>query len=367
MKFDKSRYKRLINDYEAFWNHQLKRPIIQVILEDPENEKYTRGELLRQCYDFSIPETEVASNYHDALDLADYYGDAFPHFYMRSTGVLGAFLGQTWNVDSVTRSTGTVWFEELQDRPLAEISPKLDKNNQLYVRSKELIKAFQDLYDGRIGIGIANLGGIMDIFESMRGATKSLTDILDEPEEVRRIRDCISEAFFIAADEQMSLIDINKTPGYTGWIPLLSQKPYFISQCDYCFMIGPKEYDDFVHDTLVKEANHFDRSFYHLDGPGQIIHLDRILEIEGFDGVQWINGAGAAPLSDPCWFDIYRKVRAAGKLLQVFIWGAEEVPYVDAIVNALGSSEGIAFICYGKKSDWPAFRDLLSRYGVPEV
>lgn len=365
MKFETNRYVRLKKDYESWWNHELKRPIIQVTLEESRPGMVTRGELLRQCYDFSIPEAQVASNYEEVLDSSEYYGDAFPHFYMRSTGVLGAFLGQTWLVDSTTRSTGTVWFEELKDSNLSSLHPKLDLNNELFLRSKRLIEAFQEHYKGHVALGIANLGGIMDIFESMRGASNSLMDLLDSPEEVKRIRNEITDAFFQAADQQMALIDLMKTPGYTGWIPLLSQKPYFISQCDFCFMIGPDEYDEFVHETLEKEARHFERLFYHLDGSGQIIHLDRILEIKELDGVQWINGAGALPLDAPEWFDIYRKVRSSGKLLQLFIWGADELKYIDAIVDAIGSAEGIAFICYGKKEELPLFEKVLAKYGVP--
>lgn len=40
-------------------------------------------------------------------------------------------------------------------------------------------------------------------------------------------------------------------------------KPYFISQCDFCCMIGPEQFDEFVFETLKKEASLIERSFYH--------------------------------------------------------------------------------------------------------
>ena len=56
-------------------------------------------------------------------------------------------------------------------------------------------------------------------------------------------------------------------------------KPYFISQCDFCCMIGPEQFDEFVFETLKKEASLIERSFYHLDGPGAVRHLDKIMNV----------------------------------------------------------------------------------------
>ena len=194
-------------------------------------------------------------------------------------------------------------------------------------------------------MGIANLGGMMDIVESMRGANNSLIDLYDDPDEVQRLNDDIYKAFEQAYEEMIASIDLNNTLGYTGWISLLSQKPYFISQCDFCCMIGPEQFDEFVFETLKKEASLIERSFYHLDGPGAVRHLDKIIEC-GFKGIQWINGAGAKPLNDPCWNEIYQKVHDAGLLLQVNISGKEELEYIDYIVDYLGSPKGIAFYLY---------------------
>ena len=72
----------------------------------------------------------------------------------------------------------------------------------------------------------------------MRGANNSLIDLYDDPDEVQRLNDDIYKAFEQAYEEMIASIDLNNTLGYTGWISLLSQKPYFISQCDFCCMIG---------------------------------------------------------------------------------------------------------------------------------
>jgi len=129
-------------------------------------------------------------------------------------------------------------------------------------------------------------------------------------------------------------------------------------------MIGPEQFDEFVFETLKKEASLIERSFYHLDGPGAVRHLDKIIEC-GFKGIQWINGAGAKPLNDPCWNEIYQKVHDAGLLLQVNISGKEELEYIDYIVDYLGSPKGIAFICTGSSKDKEVFEAYLEKYHIP--
>ncbi len=356
---------QLVIDSEKWWEHTLERPLMQVTLSKDvygeDSYGLSRGRLLEILYDPTVAPRDVAKLYRKDLENKEYYGDAFPVFYMRSTGILGAMLGQGFNIDM---EHGTVWFEELEGKELEDIHPVLDSNNWLYVRGKELIEAFENEFKDEIGIGIPNLGGMMDIVESMRGANNSLMDLYDDPEEVIRLNDDIYAAYKKAYDEYIKNINNDKILGYSGWITLLSQKPYFISQCDFCCMIGPAQFDEFVYDTLEKEANLIERSFYHLDGPGAVKHLDRIIEA-GFDGIQWINGAGSKPLDDPRWDDIYKKVHKAGKLLQVYIYNQNELKYIDHIVNLLGTTKGLAFICVGKKEEKIAYLEYLEKYNVP--
>lgn len=353
---------QIIKDSEAWWNHELKRPIIQVRLKKADQgEALSRGRLLEMCYDYSIPASEVAKHYRDTFAGEICLGDAFPHFYMRSTGILGAMLGQTYTID-VER--GTIWFEEMKGKELEDIQPNLTSDNKLYQRGLDLIKAFQEEFGDDIAYGIPNLGGMMDIVESMRGANNSLIDLYDDPEEVTRLNDDIFTAYEFAYKNYINEIKKNKGLGYSGWTPLLSQKPYFISQCDFCCMIGPEQFEEFIAGTLKKEAALIERSIYHLDGPGAVRHLDTIIKC-GFDGIQWINGAGSKPLDDAAWNEIYQKVHDAGLLLQIYCYDVNELKFIDHLVNLLGTTEGLAFICSGNEEEREVFEKYLDKYGVP--
>ena len=353
---------QLIQDSEAWWQHELKRPLIQVTLAKTHKEGVlSRGQLLEMLYDSSVEASDVAKAYRQTFESNLYLGDAFPQFYMRSTGILGAMLGQTYNIDV---SRGTIWFEEMKGKELDDIHPQLTQDQWLFQRGLALIQAFQEEFGDDVALGIPNLGGMMDIVESMRGANNSLMDLYDDPDEVMRLNDDIYQAYEFAYQQYIEEISKKESLGYTGWITLLSQKPYFISQCDFCCMIGPDQFDEFVLPTLKKEAQIIERSFYHLDGPGAVKHLDKIIEC-GFDGIQWINGAGAKPLDDDKWTEIYHKVHDAGLLLQVYCYSKEELRFIDHIVNLLGTTEGLAFICSGKEEDRDIFETYLDKYHVP--
>jgi hypothetical protein len=353
--------KQLVNDFEKWWNHELERPIIQVVLAKNKKSQYSRGDLLEMVYNPQVPVKEVAQAYEDTFNSQICLGDAFPQFYMRSTGVLGAYLGQKWKIDN---QHGTIWFQET-GKELEDIHLKLDKDFWLYQRSIDILKEFISHFKDKIALGIPNLGGMMDIVESMRGANNSLMDLYDDPDEVLRVNDEIFEAYKEAYYDTIHTIEQGNVLGYTGWITLLSQKPYFISQCDFCCMVGKPQFNEFIENTLRKEAQLIERAFYHLDGPGAVRHLDTILEC-GFDGIQWIPGAGAKSLDSGEWDEIYKKVKAKNKLLQVYIYGKEELHCIDYIVDVLnGDTSGLAFICSGNEEDQEEFIKYLDKYHVP--
>ena len=74
---------------------------------------------------------------------------------------------------------------------------------------------------------------------------------------------------------------------------------------------------------VVDQASYLERAVYHLDGIGELPHLDMILDIPGLNGIQWNPGAGKEPLCDEKWFDIYRKIQDKGKNI-ILLWALDE-------------------------------------------
>lgn len=80
-------------------------------------------------------------------------------------------------------------------------------------------------------------------------------------------------------------------------------------------MIGTDMFEEFVLHTLQRDCLALTNTLYHLDGEGELRHLDRLLSIPALKAVQWVPGAGK-PDCD-AYPEIYRKITAAGKLAQV--------------------------------------------------
>ena len=87
-------------------------------------------------------------------------------------------------------------------------------------------------------------------------------------------------------------------------------------------MIGNAMFRQFVLPTLERDVQRLTNVIYHLDGIGELNHLDTILQIRGLRAVQWVFGEGQP--GTPHWTDVYEKIRRAGKRLWL-TGGAEDI------------------------------------------
>ena len=110
--------------------------------------------------------------------------------------------------------------------------------------------------------------------------------------------------------------------GYFHWMGLWSDVPSIDLQCDYSCMISPRMFEDLFMPFLEQQTGWVRRTVYHLDGPNAIRHLDLLMSLPELDGIQWVPGAGAPPMS--AWIRLLRRIQAGGKLL-VLSCGREEV------------------------------------------
>jgi 5-methyltetrahydrofolate--homocysteine methyltransferase len=109
-------------------------------------------------------------------------------------------------------------------------------------------------------------------------------------------------------------------------------------QSDFAYMISPRMFERFVLPDLVACCDALDQPFYHLDGVGQIPHLDMLLSLERLRGIQWIPGDGQPP--PEAWLPVLQRIRAAGKLCQLYVSAAG----ARTIVRELGGRGFALFI-----------------------
>ena len=277
---------------------------------------------------------------------------------MRTTGLLGVFMGQDWRVSV---KDGTAWYSAIKKEPEAlefTVNPK----HSMYLRTMDLLQTFQDYFHGDVVLGGANLGGVCDVYHSIRGMENALFDLSDEPEMVAGAMEQIYKEWIKTNQHILELIDPDINHGYTHWTNILSSVPYDMIQADLAFLVSNEQYDELLHPLIVRESQAFQRSMFHMDGPGFVRHLPKLLSIPTLNGIQWIPGAGAKPVGD--WPELYEQISASDKLLQVFIEGAKELPMAEKIAACFSDPSRICFLMSGSITDEAKFQAFLAKYGM---
>lgn len=254
-----------------------------------------------------------------------YYAEAFPTIFTNfGPGSLAACIGGGYRLEE-----HTVWFEsnppfitDWDNRP----SLTLDRNSKMYRMTEELIGKMLTHKD-EFFTSLCDIGGTFDIIAALRGTENLLYDMYDYPDEVKAFRDELAPIWKQYFLEQAAKT-MNAQGGVTSWMSIWSDKTYYPLQCDYSAMLSPAMFKEFILPDLKEQTEYMDRSIYHLDGMGEIPHLDMLLSLPRLNAIQWTSGAGKPPVTDPCWFDMYRKIQDAGKgivLLDVAPEGLEEL------------------------------------------
>jgi hypothetical protein len=349
------------NDAALWWAGKLDRPLIQVRLSGyninrtpPSLPQYD----FASFYDFSIPADLIIDRWDYDLSGVRFFGDAFPHVWPNfGPGIVAAFLGA-----SLSNAEHTVWFSYPQQQDIRKLKLVYSRENIWYRRVREILIAANARWKGTVQIGFPDLGGTLDILASFRGSEQLIMDMYDSPDEVKRLIWEIHNAWWqYYIDFETILKTFN--PGFTSWEGIFSNNRYCITQCDFAYMLSPQLFSEFAIPELTISAGRLQTCFYHLDGVGQIAHLDSILQIPLIHGIQWIPGAGRPDTSQ--WPQVYRKIRRAGKLIQLFDFQSPAgFEVLDILEDQLGNLSGILFVIIGDKSLQARAEALLDKYGV---
>lgn len=318
-----------------------------------------KAPLLEQnnCGDFSIPADALIDRWDWELSTQRFLGDSFPSFptHQFGPGVIAAYLGATLDT-----STGNVWYLAPRTAEPPELHFEYDADNTWFKRTKEICRAAVDRWQGSVQINMTDLGGTMDILHSFLPGERLALDLMDYPEDVKRLTWELHDLWWRYFDEFNELLQPTN-PGYTAWTPILSDSPYYMLQCDFAYNIGPRHFDEFVKPELEAMCRRLERAFYHLDGIGQLVHLPSLLGIERLRGIQWVPGAGKKPEHE--WPEVFATVLRAGKRTQFFHqqydWAA-----LDKLLTGLGTGKGVMVICSAHVSQEMETRAFLARYGA---
>ena len=299
--------------YDAFWAHENTDRAVLYMATGREWETLPAKDLHEQ---WECPEYRVRCAEH-TLKVTEYFAEGYPRTRAHvGPGSLAAMTGGDYLL-----KRNTVWFTEdpaLRDdwRNYEKIVLRTD--SPMYILTERIMRALSENNRGRYWTDPSGLCHGLDVLSSLRGAQNLLTDLYDHPAEVKRALSTLDEIWEQVFTWQCDIIFGGGQEGLTSWLPVWCRGRWDALQCDFSAMISPDHFEEFMLPSMVTYTEFLDHSLYHLDGPGQIPHLDLLLSLPRLDGIQWMPGDGTPGEADDLWFPIYERIQAAGKNLMLF-------------------------------------------------
>jgi len=207
-------------------------------------------------------------------------------------------------------------------------------NTPWFNRVKDITQTAVEHFGSIVQVGFTDLGGNLDTLASFRKTENLLLDLVDYPEEVERVLWESHKTWWIYYHEFEKIIR-KKCLGTVSWACTWAPGRTYTLQCDFAYMISPEMFAQFVLPELQASCKKLDYSFYHLDGMGQLPHLELLLNIPELHGIQWIPGGGKPP--SYTWTDVLQKIRDAGKLVQLYTTR-------EGVLNVLRNFDGKGFM-----------------------
>lgn len=322
-------------NYAAWWAGKLDRALLYLagVTEDGGPATWSDWGHFMTDYPDDVPPAQIVRQYVAEQSNRRFLGDTFPSFFVNfGPGVVSAMLGA-----ALKSAPDTVWFEAIPGATVGNLKIAFDRG-RWWQRVKSITQTAVEITGGLSQIKHTDMGGITDILASLVGTQELLFDLLDNPEKVTAQISAVRQAWFQVYDELSAIIQ-PICPGTMPWAPTWAPGQTYILQSDFSYMISPEMFARFVRPDLVACCERIEYPFYHLDGVGELPHVDHLLSIPKLRGIQWIPGAGKPPATE--WLDLLGRIRAGGKLQQIFA----DCDGIRAVCRALGG-QGFQFACY---------------------
>ncbi len=274
------------------------------------------------------PGTTYRERAHDDLDaLIDrtlraaeatfWGGEAVPTWYPGfGPDEIAAFCGGRLEHDPDSGDTSwSVPFVEDWDRapPL-----RLRDDDPLWRRMLDLYRRAAERMAGKMLLSPLDLHTNMDLLSAARGPERLCMDLLDCPETIDRAM-ASARAVFPAVWSAVAEAGRMDERGYCQGIYSREGAAYL--QCDFSCMMSPQQFRRWVIPALEEEAALVRHHVYHWDGPGALVHTDALVACPAIHTLSYVPGEGRGTCAD--YVDLYRRVQAGGKAVQV--WGSVDV------------------------------------------
>jgi hypothetical protein len=312
IRFTEEDWQRLERDWLAWWEGELDRPMVMMETMNP---LYSGGrKILTREWMLEKPVDEVLDFFQALLEGGDYFGDAWPKFfYTHGPGIAAGFLGA--DVQSMPDQR-TIWFEAKDQVTVTDLHLEYDPANEWWQRVKSLTSGAVERWGDQVAVAHTDIGGNLDILASFVTTNQLLLELYDSPDDVMRLSREITDAWIRYYNDLYEIIQ-KAGRGTCNWAAVWSPARTCMHQSDFCYMISPKMFERFILPDLHSCFEIMDHACYHLDGKGQIPHLDMLLSMENLACIQWIPGAGQPEAEQ--WPELLKRIIDGGKRCQVYV------------------------------------------------
>lgn len=299
--------------FRAWWaGSALDRPLVTVSVKPsrPLRARPSQHKTLRERW------MDVEWNVENRLaHLAsrDYPGDSFP-LYVPSLGpeITGTLYGCELEFGETTSWSKPVVHDLAGWEKIAAATP--DFANPYWQAVEKMTRLAMERNEGRCVVGLTDLHGNFDILAALREPRALCTDLIDDPDLIRRAGRLVSQGFVEALKRNWALVE-GAGLGCSTWLPFHHDGLAYATSSDFWGLVSYAMAREIILPDILSELAELDRSIFHLDGPSALQHLDLLLDLRQIQAIQWVYGAGKGPARR--WIGVYQRIRDAGKAVQV--------------------------------------------------
>jgi len=304
-------YEKVKERYDAFWHREIiDRPPVSIILPAEKikplpQKKYKSQEERWLDVDFRAEclaiEMENRVYYADALPVA--WPNMGPEIFSAWCGC-GYEFGEhtTWSIPCIHD-----WETDADKAVFNEEHP-------LFKATVEFTKRLLEYGRGNFIVGLTDFHPGGDHLAALRDPQNLAIDMIENLDHVKAKLESAEKEYFHVYDIFYNMLRAEGMP-ITSWLPLIHDGRFYIPSNDFSCMISKEMFDDVFLPGIIRECQFYERSIYHLDGPGALRHLDSLLEIKELDAIQWVCGAGNEGYAK--WVKVYQKIQNAGKAIEL--------------------------------------------------
>ena len=326
-------YDKTLARFEAFWEREIvDRPPVTLALPkegrfDPlPKREYASLEERWLDVDARIDDMEAG------LERTDFLYDSLPIIWPH----LGPEIFSAWCGCGYEYGETTTWSKPvIEDWETDYDKARLDMDHPLFRKMMEFTRKLIERGKGRYIAGLTDLHPGGDHLAALRDPQNLAMDMLEDIDWVKKALNRSVPEYFAAYGVFYQMIHEAGMPT-TSWTPAIHDGTYYIPSNDFSCMISKEMYDEVFLPGIIQECRFYDRSIYHLDGPGALRHLDSLLEIPELDAVQWVCGAGNYGYHR--WVGVYQRIQKAHKGIQMMC----DISELDQIFETL-RPEGVWF------------------------